>query len=494
MDFTRKARANLDSGWTYGELNVCPLIRASLEKLGQVKPITRPTWLCTMEQPSNSLVEPDKETVPSASNVKVEHEATTASATSSNIEDPVVIACPGLRSTKIEGVEPHFSILNPEGLTTYGPTGKRVESFRLKYQMPFFPVPTLHGLMMVFSTKSAIGLWNSIDQHDLSRKMVEPLPSWWHLPSDAVTTSLALVLLLYGQDPCWSIAKLLRPKLENRDPLPITAGTPVKLYGFSAGSYSGMLAYRLLIEREHLLKCRFEAGILGAVCFHPIMLYDFFLRANSSPFRAADQGMDYRTSQGTPIKRPTLVHCIDDAYCLWKPSTEEADGVRQLGFPVKLISLNKHLKSTSLPFGKFHHNYGQLLVPILDKTTDEAFTNLGLPQLLALANFSSDGDQFFGLILSFIGVINLSRFGNLLLKLASNDPSHLLKEQPQINADDTATHLLRSVPEIAKISPQEISPCQLFWSLMLQEVADEPPLASALEKLRPFLEVDPQTG
>ena len=193
--------------------------------------------------------------------------------------------------------------------------------------------------------------------------------------------------LLYGKDPSWSIAKLLRPKLEIRDPQPILSGTPVKLYGFSAGSYTGMLAYRLLIEREHLLKCRFDTGILGAICFHPIMLYDFFMRANNSPFRSAEQGIDYRASQGTPIKRPTLIHCIDDAYCLWKPSQEEADGVRQFGFPVKLISLNKHLKNSSLPFGKFHHNYGQLLAPILDKTTDEAFTNLGLPQLLALANF-----------------------------------------------------------------------------------------------------------
>ena len=124
----------------------------------------------------------------------------------------------------------------------------------------------------------------------------------------------------------------------------------------------------------------------------------------------------------------------------------------------------------------------------MDKTTDEAFTNLGLPQLLALANFSSDGDQFFGLILSIIGVINLSRFGNLLLKLASNDPSELLEKHPQSMDDTTMTHLLRSPSEDTEAHTEEIPPCQLFWALMMQEVSEEPPLASALEKLRPFLE------
>ena len=77
---------------------------------------------------------------------------------------------------------------------------------------------------MVFGTQAAVGIWNAIDQHELSRKLVLPLPSWWHLPLDAVTTSLMLVLLLYGEDPSWSISRLTRPKLEVRDSQPIFDG------------------------------------------------------------------------------------------------------------------------------------------------------------------------------------------------------------------------------------------------------------------------------
>ena len=114
---------------------------------------------------------------------------------------------------------------------------------------------------------------------------------------------------------------------------------------------------------------------------------------------------------------------------LWKPTNEEVDGLRQLGFPVKLIRLNKHLKKTSQPFGRHHHNYSKLLVPILDKSEDSVLDELGLPQLLELANFSTDGDQFFGVLLSIVGVVTMKTFGSLLLRLASVDPTHLLREQ-----------------------------------------------------------------
>ena len=107
---------------------------------------------------------------------------------------------------------------------------------------------------MVFNTQASVGIWNCIGQHCWSRKLVTPLPSWWHLPSEAVTTALALVLLLYGKDPSWSISKLLQPRLELRSTEPFSIGAPIRIIGFSAGSLTGLLSDRLLIEREHLLK------------------------------------------------------------------------------------------------------------------------------------------------------------------------------------------------------------------------------------------------
>jgi hypothetical protein len=141
--------------------------------------------------------------------------------------------------------------------------------------MPFYPAPTLHGLMLVFGTQKAVDIWNAIDQKELTRSAVVPLPSWWHLPSDAVTVALALLLLQYGADPPRSVDALLQPQLACRDSCNDSDGTPIRIYGFSAGSYSGIFAHRVLTEKEHALKCTFESGILGAICFHPILLYDF---------------------------------------------------------------------------------------------------------------------------------------------------------------------------------------------------------------------------
>ena len=160
--------------------------------------------------------------------------------------------------------------------------------------MPFFVAPTLHGLMMVLNSRNAAGIWCAIGEKSLSKRHVVPLPSWWHLPSEAVTTALALVLLLFGKNPCGALDRLACPHLEPRKAEPVLSGAPVQIFGFSAGSYTGILAYRLLVEREHLLRCRFDAGVLGAICFHPIMFYDFFLRENNAPLKAADQGLKSR--------------------------------------------------------------------------------------------------------------------------------------------------------------------------------------------------------
>ena len=201
------------------------------------------------------------------------------------------------------------------------------------------------------------------------------------------------------------------------------------------------------------------------------MFYDFFLRNNDAPFKSADQGVDYRAGQGTPIKRPILLHCADDSYCMWKPTNDEADGIKQLGFPLKLISLNKHLRQNSMPFGKYNHNYSQLLLPILSKSSDASLANLGLPQLLELANFSSEGEQSFGILLSLIGVISLRKFGSLLLKLASSDPTHLLSSHPG---------------GIKEAEINDVPPRDLFWTLLLQEAEDDSDVKLALSKLQPF--------
>ena len=47
--------------------------------------------------------------------------------------------------------------------------------------------------MLVFGTEAAVGIWNAIEQKVLTKSKVVPLPSWWHLPSEAVTMALALL-------------------------------------------------------------------------------------------------------------------------------------------------------------------------------------------------------------------------------------------------------------------------------------------------------------
>ena len=105
--------------------------------------------------------------------------------------------------------------------------------------------------------------------------------------------------------------------------------TSVEVYGFSAGSYSGMLAYRLLIEKGHALGCSFHHGTLGGITFHPIMFYDFCKHDGSAPLASTKT---FKASQGTLIRRPTLIHCAEDQLCLWRPSDDEAQGVKELGY------------------------------------------------------------------------------------------------------------------------------------------------------------------
>jgi hypothetical protein len=177
------ARTVREEGWKRGHVNVCPLIQASLATLEKFRPIVRPPWL------TPTTVDSLAEKVEEVAGEKVKDEVDD----SMQVDEPaVVIACPGLRCARLPDVEPHFSILNPDGLTSYGPSGKRAENFEHgKYQMPYYPAPTLHGLMMVLSSRNAASVWCSIGEKKLSKQLVAPLPSWWHLPSEAVTTALA---------------------------------------------------------------------------------------------------------------------------------------------------------------------------------------------------------------------------------------------------------------------------------------------------------------
>jgi hypothetical protein len=48
---------------------------------------------------------------------------------------------------------------------------------------------------------------------------------------------------------------------------------------------------------------------------------------------------------------------------LWRPSEEEAKGVRALGYRLLLIKLKEHFYRAK-PFGNCHHNYSMLLTAV----------------------------------------------------------------------------------------------------------------------------------
>ena len=140
------------------------MIQASLDALGKCQPIVRPPWLTPSTV--DSLVEDCGDVVAD----KLMNEEDSAMQVD---EKPVIVACPGLRSSRLPDIEPHFSILNPDGHTSYGPSGKRAENFENnKYQMPYYPAPTLHGLMMVLNSRTAASVWCSIGEKYLSKQLV----------------------------------------------------------------------------------------------------------------------------------------------------------------------------------------------------------------------------------------------------------------------------------------------------------------------------------
>jgi hypothetical protein len=271
-------REILEPGWIRREPNVCPRILESLVALGEFAPLARPFWLqdkLTKGWLKNEAGTQEVKTEPAATTHSRDGEDTNVEkgCTAKGSRKFLTVSCPGLRATSLpdkKGVIPaDLSVTNPEGLTAYGPTAKLEEKFYKEYRMPLYPTPTVHGLKLVFSTARSLDIWQILGHENTSMTTVIPLPSWWHLPSDAVTSALGLILALFGSNPVNSIQELVHSRVEVRQPPVESDDTAVEIYGFSAGSYSGMLAYRLLVEKGHALGCSFHHGALGGVTFHP---------------------------------------------------------------------------------------------------------------------------------------------------------------------------------------------------------------------------------
>ena len=84
-----------------------------------------------------------------------------------------------------------------------------------------------------------------------------------------------LLLACFSSSPTAALKRLLG----HDDPCPfIDEPRLINVSGFSAGSFTGFVVYRVLIERGSILNLRFNEGVLRGLTFHPIMFYDFLLR------------------------------------------------------------------------------------------------------------------------------------------------------------------------------------------------------------------------
>jgi hypothetical protein len=156
---------------------------------------------------------------------------------------------------------------------------------------------------------------------------------------------------------------------------------------------------------------------------------------------------------------------------MWRPTDHETMGVKALGYRVLMIKLKEHLAQNSQPFGNSHHNYSMLLAPIATGKLS-ALDELGVPQLFDLADISSNGDKFFGIFLSIVGVISVDTLGAFLLKLACREPRNLLRNRPDMILNP----------------PMSLRPYLLFWDLLTQETTARHTQAEvhALSELFPF--------
>jgi hypothetical protein len=124
-----------------------------------------------------------------------------------------------------------------------------------------------------------------------------------------------------------------------------------------------------------------------------------------------------------------------------------------------LIKLKDHLRRAK-PFGNCHHNYSVLLTAV-SSGDESSLENLGIPQLFELADLSTNGERFFGTILSIIGIISIDSFGTFLLSLASMK-TPCMPQQTQIlqppQSDSSATPVQEAAPR----------PFLVFFELLLQ--------------------------
>jgi hypothetical protein len=204
-----------------------------MASLGPLLPISRPFWLPEM---ASSSPQPVSEAVKAEPTLNCDSRDGEEPLLTTKEPRHLTISCPGLRSSSLPDVLADLAIFNPEGCTAYGPTARLEEKFNKFYQMPFFPTPTINGLIIVLSAQESLDVWSILGHDVLSATQVQPLPSWWHLPSDAVTTATALLISLYSADPVSTIQELVHSRVEVRRPDPSPSDTLVEIFGFSAGS------------------------------------------------------------------------------------------------------------------------------------------------------------------------------------------------------------------------------------------------------------------
>ena len=349
---------------------------------------------------------------------------------------PILFCCPGLNGDHLEGFQPHVRLMNKTHRIAYGPTGLTSESQSGYYNnLAYYPSETLHDLMLLLKDPAMVTAWNKLTLGQCSHSDIAAMPSFFHLPSDAVVISIALLLALFSPSPAIAVKNLLG----HSSPCTFSGeALAVNVVGFSAGSYTGMVVYRVLVEHGPLLHLRFQDGILGGITFHPIMFYDFCLHQGLPPL---DSHLTFRASTAAQLPRIRLLQLVGDKLTPWNPSSDEAQGVRSLNYPLILLTIPRD----SPLFGHSSHSYSHLLAPVLTNRTSD----LTYVKLHELVDVSSPSDKLFVLLLALLASFGTKAFTSFIESLVLNSP--LLSQ------------------ETAKLWEQRMSsPAQVFWESLLQ--------------------------
>ena len=436
-----RPRASLEPGWfkAYEEPNVCQCLAASYTALSTASPpLLRPSWLTLTEV--------------------IFQEAAVA-------HPPITICCPGLRATHLPNVEPDVLLTNKPGITAYGPTAKIEENFKEgSYKQPHFPVQTLHELKLTLADSKAKSIWGFLGFKTVETAKIRPLPSFWHLPAEAYTVALMLILANYTCCPSVYIDGMLCSQAP-RGFQNVT--TPVSIVGFSAGSYTGMFVYRLLADRQQFHGCRFESGILGAITFHPILFYDFTTNGYRSP-AVAHLAQNFRTVK---LSRPKLVHCTHDYLCLWTPDDSHISQLEQIGYELFLFSGNKQARDAKA-FGKCGHDYSKYL-ELLTSGAIKDLSQVKLSDLLDCASLSTSREELMCHMLGLVSVIGKYFFEELMLSLTTNNPLALLQQgtslQPPLAISPHTIFLAHIRDVVTRHAPDEDKQLKLLSLSKLEE-------------------------